>query len=180
MDSNRDAIDPVYRFEIKKREGTRHEETVLRSVGKALSTTVQHFSYNESPSVQLAGVDGITETGTKIDVKVQRREHIETGNIPIELWSDIVGQNPGWFYAGDASLIAWAYNDRVSDSLLSTAFILHKTEGFVDWFHKHKDRFRRVDIENKGYTAVVSLVPLITIPGNFLQPFDIIDETGNG
>lgn len=180
MVGNHPTADHAYNFETQKQQGEPHEQTVLQAVGEALSTPVRHFEYESHPYEQLSGVDGITHSGVKVDVKVQRKSHIETGNLPVEIWSDIAGQTPGWFYTGNASLIAWAYCDFSTDELLQTGYMLHKTERFVDWFHRHKQRFRRVDIDNDGYTAVVSLVPLITIPDNFLEHIEINETTSDG
>lgn len=174
-----DGPDPTYDFDTQRAMGESHEQTVLRRVGDVLSTSVEHFSHASHPNVQLAGVDGLTADGQRIDIKVQRKSHIKTGNLPFELWSDIAGQTPGWLYTGNAGLIAWAYCDERTNTLLPTGFLLEKTESLVRWFNEHKDSFRRVRIDNGDYTAVVSLVPLITIPDNFLSYFCVTTPTDN-
>jgi len=170
---------PTYDFQTQRDMGERYEKTVLARVSEVLDTSIEYLSYESMPQAQLSGVDALTANNTGIDVKVQRAHHITTGNLPFEVWSDFGNQTPGWIYTGQSDLIVWAYCDKERNSLLETGYLMWKRDALIEWFNQHKDSFRRVTIDNDSYNAVVSLVPLITIPDNFLSYFRVTMPTDN-
>jgi hypothetical protein len=143
-----------------------------------LSTRATNVSYDERPKLQRAGIDGIlTESRPSFDVKVQDYRHTDTGNLPVEVWSSIDDQVPGWFYTAESDLIVWLYKNRANTDLYHTGYLMPLRGSLVEWFNDRVGDFRRVTTRNRGmygdeYTTVCRLAPIEEFPAEYLAEFD--------
>jgi hypothetical protein len=143
-----------------------------------LSTRATNVSYEDRPELQRAGIDGIlTETRPSFDTKVQDYGHTGTGNLPIEVWSAIEDNDPGWFYTAESDLIVWLYKNRAKTDFYHTGYLMPLRDSLIEWFNDRVDEFRRIEKANKGmygdeYTTICRLVPIEEFPVEYLAEFD--------
>jgi len=169
--------DEPYDWEDKLDMGTQWEEGLGNRLETVLSRLhIERIAFEDNPEKQLSGVDAVLSRGEPdIDVKVQRNEHLTTGNLPIETWSVVEKAIPGWFYTGEADVIAWAYKNKAGTNLHPTGYLLFKTEAFVEWFNDHIDEFKEVTVETKRdgdtWETKSRLVPIERFPDENLVPF---------
>jgi len=157
--------------------GTRWED----SLGNRLETVltgihIERIAFEDNPEKQLSGVDAVLSEGEPdIDVKVQRNKHLTTGNLPIETWSVVDESIPGWFYTGEAEVIAWAYENKAGTNLHPTGYLMFKTEAFVEWFNDRIDEFKEITVSTnrngETWQTKSRLVPIEDFPDEHLVEF---------
>lgn len=163
-----------YDFDEQLAMGKRWESELSDRLESVLThKTIRNILFEEQPEMQRAGIDAVIETKTPdIDTKVQRTEHLQTGNLPIETWSVYEETIPGWFYTGESDVIVWAYENQAGNNLHPTGYLMLKDEWLVDWFNGRIDEFREVEIPNDGWTTVCRLVPIDEFPDHHLIEFN--------
>ena len=147
----------------------------LRELFAAVS--VSNIDYNEDPELQRAGVDVLFQQDeTTIDVKTQRHDHIETGNLPIEMLSVVEEGVPGWFWEADSDLVVWVYPNKAKTNLYKTGYLMPLTDGLRDWVDENAEQFRYVRTETTGrygeYHTGCRLIPVDAFPDEYLVEFD--------
>lgn len=158
--------------------GTMWESELGERLESILTTkTVENISYQDSPETQLAGIDAVLSSDdAEFDVKVQRNEHIETGNLPFETWSVDEKGIPGWLYAGDATVIVWVYENKAGTNFLPTGYFMYKDEQLIDWFNDRIKEFREITVETnrsgESWHTRCRLVPIEEIPESHITEFN--------
>ena len=145
-------------------------ETVL------MRAHIERIAFEDNPEKQLSGIDAVlSESEPDIDVKIQRNEHLTTGNLPIETWSVVEKSIPGWFYTGEADVIAWAYENKAGTNLHPTGYLMFKTEAFVEWFNDHIEEFKEITVSTnrngETWETKSRLVPIERFPDENLVEF---------
>lgn len=169
--------DDVADFSEDLEFGKKWEQLASSRLKKLLpSFSIDNVEYEHRPELQLAGIDTILQQrNPTLDIKTQDYEYVETGNLPIEVWSDIDSGDPGWFYTGDADLIVWVYENSVGTNLHHKGYFMPHTEELVEWVNDKIDDLpesRRVEVLNDGWTTVCWLIPIEDFPKEYLVEFD--------
>lgn len=156
-------------------EWERRAKDHLRELFAAVS--VSNIDYDEDPELQRAGIDVLFQQDeTSIDVKTQRHEHIETGNLPIEMLSVVEDGVPGWFWEADSDLVVWVYPNKPKTNLYKTGYLMPLTDGLRDWVDENAEEFRYVRTETSGrygeYHTGCRLIPVDSFPDEYLVEFD--------
>lgn len=141
------------------------------------AVSVSNIDYNEQPELQRAGIDVVfQQTEATIDVKTQRHEHLNTGNLPIEVMSVIEEREPGWFWDADSDLVVWVYPNKAKTNLSETGYLMPLTDGLREWFDENAESFRYIRSETTGrygtYHTGCRLVPIDEFPAEYLVEFD--------
>jgi len=120
----------AYDFDEQLEMGNLWESELSERLETVLTRTkIENIDYEEKPEMQRNGIDSVIKTEQpNFDVKVQRNEHIETGNLPFEVWSVEEESEPGWFYDGESDLIVWAYANKAGNTLLPTGYFMLKND----------------------------------------------------
>lgn len=167
-------VSEAYSFDEQLAFGKRWEQrakTHLRELFASVAVT--NIDYDTRPELQRAGIDVLfQQSETSIDIKTQRHEHIDSGNLPIEVMSVVEKQKPGWFWEADSDLVVWVYPNKPETNLYKTGYLMPLTEGLRDWFDDCAEEFRYTRIPNDGYHTGVRLVPINEFPEEYLVEFD--------
>lgn len=170
--------DDAYDFDEQLDFGTDWEATAKDHLKELFtSISVSNISYDDDPELQRAGIDVLfQQEETKIDVKTQRYEHVDSPNLPIEIVSVLESGEPGWFWSADSDLIVWVYPNKAQTNLHHVGYLMTLSEGLRDWFDSHTDdfQFRRIATEGRygEYHTACYLVPIAEIPDEYLVTFD--------
>jgi hypothetical protein len=171
--------DDAYDWDEKLNMGTKWETDLGNRLETVLSRLhIERIAFEDNPEKQLSGVDAVLSKGEyELDVKVQSNELLTTGNLPIETWSVVEEAIPGWFYTGEADVIAWAYKNKAGTNLHPTGYLLFKTDAFIEWFNDNIERFREVEVktrrdrDDKLWHTKNRLVPIEEFPDENLVEF---------
>jgi hypothetical protein len=131
--------------------------------------------YESHPAEQRSGID-FASGEVRVDVKTQSHKYIYTGNIPIEVFSVLEAQEPGWFFKSASDVIVWLYLDAEGDGLWHRGYMMYMGDELHEFITDNREEWRRVEVANDGrygqYTAVNYLVPVPAFPVHLLAPFD--------
>lgn len=171
---SRDDDDDEPDFEEDLNFGKKWERIASNRLRELLpSFSIDNVDYERRPELQRAGIDTILQRDEPtLDIKTQRYKHTDTGNLPIEVWSDETGSTPGWFYTSTADLIVWVYENRAGTNLYKRGYFMPHSDALVEWFNDRYGDYHRIKKDNGDWTTVCRLVPIDDFPDEFLVEFD--------
>jgi len=162
-----------FNFEDELVQGDLGEEAIDRIVSAA------RLPYETFPEEQRSGID-FASGDVRLDVKTQSHKYIYTGNIPIEVFSVIEEQKPGWFFTSQSDIVVWLYVNKAGDGVWHRGYLMFMGEELRDFIVDNREKWRRIEVENDGpygqYTAVNYLVPAPAFPAHLLVPFNPLDD----
>jgi len=156
-----------------------------RSIGDIGEKLFQEYQggvltpYDEFPILQHAGIDMFID-GYSIDIKTQRHSHRETGNIPIEVFSNIEEGKQGWYFTSEADAFVILFLDRQHDNLFPNAYILYNNDAMRKFVGSNYNEWREIrsknDYVSPAYHSAVKLIPATMFPADTLFNFNPIDD----
>lgn len=135
-------------------------EHELKSYLRYSGHTVEDVS-NE-PAYWKKDIDLIVDGETAIEVKWDSKVY-DTGNLFIEIYSDVEGRKEGWYKFCEADILA--YGDAVNKY-----FFMFDFEGLKEHIEAHKDEYRTARAIDYGRDGIKKysegyLVPIETLSG---------------
>jgi len=135
--------------------------------------------YAEFPKLQHSGIDMFVD-GHSIDIKTQRHSHRETGNIPIEVYSNLEQHKQGWYFTSKADAFVILFLNESHDGLYPNAYILYNNGamrefvggGYSEWREIHSKN----DYVSPAYHSAVKLIPATMFPADVLFNFNPIRD----
>lgn len=163
-----------YDFDEQKAFGLKWEHRVADRLDSLLqSISVKNIAFEDNPRLQLSGVDAVLEKERpEFDVKVQAHEYIETGNLPIEVKSDVEQGKIGWFYMSNSDMVVWVYPNKAKDNLYHRGYFMMLNDGIKEWFNERREQDPKKPVPNELWTTMIRLVPIEDFPDEYLVEFD--------
>lgn len=161
-----------YSFNEQLKFGLEWEREVSDRLENILmAINAENISFDESPQMQRNGIDSILKKrDPKIDVKTQKYENTQTGNLPIEVMSVLEKQKPGWYHTTECDMVVWVGVNRTGSNLYHKGYFMPMS--VRRWLDEKLDEYRYVNIPNEDWTTGVRLVPIDDFPEEYLIEFD--------
>jgi len=140
-------------------------ETILTSI------SAENISFDKQPEMQRSGIDSILhKDNPKIDVKTQKYENTQTGNLPIEVMSVLEDGKLGWYWTTESDMIVWVGLNKTGKNLYHKGYFMPMS--VRDWLDERLDEYPHRSIPNEDWTTIIRLVPIEDFPDRYLIEFD--------